>query len=109
MPWTTHGYWTGLREPTYPGPPRLDCGGPHRCLDCAPQAQQLEAEAALDTTPAFDEPMQFSVEVAAGATGAADVITIRLHGIAVDADSLTRSISTGVAAATAAAHQPGLA
>jgi len=47
VPWTTHGYWTGLREPTYPGPPRLDCGGPHRCVQCALEAHQLEAEIAM--------------------------------------------------------------
>lgn len=49
MPWTTHGYWTGLREPTYPGPPRLDCGGPHRCVQCALEAHRLEAETAMST------------------------------------------------------------
>lgn len=50
MPWTTHGYWTGLREPTYPGPARLNCGGPHRCVQCALEAHRLEAEIAMTAT-----------------------------------------------------------
>lgn len=100
MPWTTHGYWTGLREPTEDGPPRLDCGGPHRCLQCAGEAHQLEAEAAaVDTTPAFDEPLQFSVEVTTSDDGTPPVITTRMRGIAFDADTLTRSISTCITAA----------
>lgn len=103
MPWTTHGYWTGLREPTEDGPPRLDCGGPHRCLQCATEAHQLEAEAvSVDTTPTFDEPLQFSVEITTS-TGTPAVITTRMRGIALDADSLTRGISTCISAAMAGA------
>jgi hypothetical protein len=104
VPWTSHGYWTGLYEPAEPGPPRLDCGGPHRCMDCAEQAHRLEAEAAsVDTTPAFDEPLQFSVEVSSDGTSA-DTIAIRIRGIALNADSLTRSIGTCVTTALDAVH-----
>lgn len=103
MPWTTHGYWSGLREPIEPGPPRLDCGGPHRCMRCAVEAHQLEAEAVLDTTPTFDEPTQFSVEVTAAGDGP-EVVTIRVRGVALDADSLSRSLSATVATALTAAR-----
>lgn len=106
MPWTTHGYWSGLREPTEDGPPRLDCGGPHRCLQCATEAHRLEAEAAaVDPTRTFDEPLQFSVEVTT-TDGQPPIITTRMRGIALDADALTRGISVCVAAALAVPGTP---
>jgi hypothetical protein len=43
--WTSHGYWMGRGDPDGPPPPRRGCGGPHRCPDCALEAQ-AEAHAA---------------------------------------------------------------
>lgn len=44
MQWTTHGWWIGRGMQTEPGPPRLDCGGPHRCPRCALEAQRAHED-----------------------------------------------------------------
>lgn len=66
VPYTTHGHWYGLGEPTKPGPRLVArCGGPHMCTECALEAHQQEsepimAEPTTDRHPRIGDPVLYT-------------------------------------------------
>lgn len=46
MSWSTHGWWIGRGMQPRLARRRLDCGGPHLCIECALEAQRADAETA---------------------------------------------------------------